>query len=212
MTETPAPSPKPQELPELTPQPSWLGPPGSEARALLPVAAFALVTVFALLLLVFLPLHRTVAAEPDPMIHAVLADQVLQLHLRIWPILGCATLIGAGVAILTARHVIRALARLERRLRRVASGEPDETPPDPNREFTQFQEVTETIFYAQEQARKRGRSTLLQAESTIDRLAKRLVNEDVPKLEIQKALAGIQSELNNILEATRAPGAGRPRQ
>jgi hypothetical protein len=195
-----------------TPASSRLGNPASEVRALLPVLACAVVLVAGTLVMVILPVARTVAAEPSPVIRAVLADFAMLLNLRLWPVLLAGLMVAAVLAVMGARKVARANYRLEKRLRKLASGEYDDTPFSRDVEFPQFEEVVLTLAYAQEQARKKGRSTLLQAEGTIDKLMRRLINEDVPRVEIQKALAGIHTELNNLLEASRPAGSGKPKQ
>ncbi len=186
--------------------------PASEVRILLPVLLFAVVAALAYLVMVLVPIGGVVSGEPDPIIQAVLANFRLMLNIRFWPVLLGAGLLAAGAAVLTARRIAKAHDRLEKRLRRLASGEYDDSNFSANAEFPQFQEVLLTLHYAQEQARKKGRSTILQAEGTIDKIVRRLINEDVPKMEIQKALAGIQTELNTLLEQPRHLGGGKQKQ
>jgi hypothetical protein len=190
---------------------SPFGHPASELRIILPVLIFVVVAAVGYLLMVLLPVSETVSTEPDHKIYAVLADFRLMLNIRFWPVLLGAGLLAAGIAGMTARRIAQSHNLLEKRLRKLASGEFDDTEFSPSNEFPQFQEVLLTLHYAQEQARKKGRGTLLQAEGTIDKLVRRLVNEDVSKVEIQKALAGIQTELNTLLEASRPPGSGKPK-
>jgi hypothetical protein len=176
------------------------------------VLVFALVAGAGVTVMVLLPMGSTIKAEPNPVIREVLADFRLLLSVRLWPVLLGAALLAAGTAVLIMRRIRRAHFLLERRLRRLAGGEFDDAPMNAQSELLQFQEVLFTLQYAQEHARKKGRDVLLRAESTIDKLAKRLANEEVPSLEVRKTLGGIQTELNTLLEASRPPGSGKPKQ
>lgn len=188
-----------------------LGHPATEVRCVIPVFVFVASFVILVVFLFLLPLHRMVNAEPDPVVREILAGFWQMLHIRFWPVLLVAALLAMGMSMLLARGIERGHKLLEQRLRRVASGEPDDKPYSSEREFTQFKDVTLTMQYALDRANKRSRQAILQAESTIDRLAKRISTDDVPKVELLKAINGIVSELSAMADASRGPGGGRPK-
>jgi HAMP domain-containing protein len=192
-------------------EPPFLGQPGSASRWLLPVTVCVGLTALGLLLFVFVPLHMDLSREPDLRIRAVMADHLLLLHIRLWPMLGMAAMFGAAVSVAGSRRNNRALLRLEMRLRRIAGGEVDDTPYQPGLEFTGFEDVVNSLYYVIERTNKRSHGLLQQArqvQSPIKRLSLRLAAEEIPRTELRRTLSEILAAFDSLLEADRRTAAG----
>src|SRR5450759_2757912 len=81
---------------------------GYQFRAMFPVLVYAGLLVLLILGLVLLPMHRQIAADPDPVIQAILGAQLLRIELWLAPLLvlsGCLAGIVALVQSLSLIHI-----------------------------------------------------------------------------------------------------------
>jgi len=200
----------PQLMP-APPEPLFLGYSAFELRSLLPVAACVGFLSLALVVLVIFPMQRTAGREPNATIRAVLSDNLLLLHLRVWPLLAIAALGGGALALADSRRTARALARLEQRLRRVAIGEAEDLPPARGGGFTQFDDVVVSLRFAFERTTRRHRAALQQVQDNLKRVVLRLAEQEVPRVELRKTLGGIVKEVEAVLDSDRKPAGGKMR-
>jgi hypothetical protein len=163
-----------------------------------------------LALTVFWPSSQAVRKEPHPAIQAVLADNLLLLHLRLWIILLIGALAGGAFAIAGARQNAKALVRLELRLRRMADGETELPPTDPKRDFAQFDEVFAYLRSSMERVTQRNVTVLQQVQRPLNALSQKLAAGEVPRDEVRKSVSAALNEVDNLMNAQRR-AAARPR-
>ncbi len=100
----------------------WIVNPSYQYRTMLPPVIAAV--VFALLFgaVVYFPMHRSLQAEPDPGIQVLLAEQLLQLNFRMWPVLLLAVAVACVYALQYSHKVAGPLYRLNIVLKDMAQG------------------------------------------------------------------------------------------
>lgn len=174
--------------------------PAYQLRSLLPVAVF--MTIYAVLLvgLAFYPLHRAVNAEPDPGIQALLAEQLLSLHVRMWPLLGMAALVAGTFALVRSHRVAGPLYRLNKTLNELVQGEvKKDVRFREGDEFREFESLTNQLAKKMQLLSTRHRDVLLTMQGRVKNLSVRLAKEDVPKTEACQALDDILTQLSKVL-------------
>lgn len=191
--------------------PPFLGSPGADIRWLLPIVLCAGVFALALLVTVLLPMRHSVDVEPDPVLQAVLADNVFLLQIRLWTILLMAVLLGGAMAVAGARQNSKALVRLELRLRRIADGESELPPTVPARDFAQFDEVFAGLRSALDRAARQKLPVLQQTHSSLRNLHQLLAAGKTTQDELLKSLSAILRELDIVLDAERRAGRAKTR-
>jgi len=174
--------------------------PSFQFRTLLPVGLYTL--LFAVLAggFAFLPLYRELSAEPDPGIQVLLREQLLDLHVRLWPMLGLAALLTCLYVLLRSHRVAGPLFRLSQVLTRMTEGEYTNVRFRKGDEFREFASITNQLGKKMQALSTRHRDVLLSVESRVKQLALRLNNEDLPKTEVQNALDAILAQLSKARE------------
>ncbi len=176
--------------------------PGLQLRAQIALLVFAGVYALLLALLVFVPLHRSVAAEPDLGVRAILGAQVTQLHFRIWPLLGIAGVLAFYVGLRWSLRVAGPLFRLHRTLVELATE--GETRPVRFRrsdEFCVFEEDLIQLNQKMKMVATRNRDILFAVQAHLKKLAKRLAaDEIIPRADLEEAVYAMLAQLEKAPE------------
>ncbi len=191
--------------------PPTLGSPGSDIRWLLPILLCAGVLALVLFVAVLMPMRHAANVEPDPVIKAVLSDNLFVFQIRLWIILLMAALLGGAMAVAGARQNAKALVRLELRLRNIADGEAELPATDPKRDFAQFDEVFAYLRAGMDRTTRRNRSVLQQVQRPLRTLMQQVAAGKATPDEQRKILSAVLQEVDAVLDADRRAGAGRPR-
>ena len=114
-------------------------------RMVFPVVLF-LVT-FAILTgaFVFFPLYRNAALDPSPIVRALLHEQLLSLHIRLWPMMVIAALVAGIFALVRSNHVASPLLELKRGLMQMMAGSYEKIQFRHNDEFREFEDVANRL-------------------------------------------------------------------
>ncbi len=176
--------------------------PGLQARAQVPLLVF--LGVYALLLggLLFVPLHRKVAQEPDLGVRAILQAQLTDLHLHVWPLLGVAGLLALTVGLRWSLRVAGPLYRLHRALLElVAQGE---SKPLRFRRNDECRFLEEDIARLNQKLKMMGsgnREVLLAIHAHLKKLAARLdADEIIPRADLEEAIYSMLAQVERVPE------------
>ncbi|MFQ5724255.1 MAG: hypothetical protein ACE5G6_07150 [Terriglobia bacterium] len=176
--------------------------PGLQLRAQTSLLVFAGVYALLLALLVFIPLHRTVAAEPDLGVRALLREQLTFLHFNVWPLLGMAGVIGAYMGLRWSLRVAGPLYRLHRTLVELATE--GETRPVRFRRHDEFRVFEEDIIQLNQKMKMvatRNRDILFAVQAHLKKLAKRLAaDEIIPRADLEEAVYAMLAQLEKAPE------------
>lgn len=178
---------------------------GYQFRTLVPIVVYTV--LFAVLTggLVFFPLHREVNAEPDPDIQVLLQEQLLGLHVRLWPMLLLAAFLAGVYALLRSHRVAGPLYRLNQTLLRMNEGDYRSLRFRQGDEFRELEPIVTQVGKKMQLLSTRNRDTLLSVESRVKQLTLRLNHEELPKEEVLNTLEAILVQIDKARE--RAPAA-----
>lgn len=171
---------------------------------LLPIAVYTV--AFALLVggLAFFPLHRELADEPDPDIQALLQEQLLGLHIRLWPMVLFSAFLASVYSILRSHYVAGPLYRLSQVLQKMTEGDYHGVRFREGDQFREFETIASQLSKKMQALSTRNKDVLLSVESRVKQLVLRLNNEQLPSKDVQSALEGVLAQLDKARERTPA--------
>lgn len=96
---------------------------GFQFRTLYPIFVYLGLLIALTLALVWLPMHRQIAADPNPIIQAILAAQLFRIELWLAPLVLLSASLAAIVALLRSQRVAGPIQRLRQGLAKLAVGD-----------------------------------------------------------------------------------------
>lgn len=181
---------------------------GFQVRSLFPLLVFAGLYTVLLLAVLFIPLARNLAAEPDMRVRILLQAQLWQIHFHLWPLLGVAGLIAAYLAFYRSLRTLRPVYRLHYALRSIAAGDHQPLLVQPQEEFRFLADDVAQLNQKMKLIATRNRDILLNVNAHIKRLADRLASEEIiARAELKEIVAAIHAQLEKAPELARS---GRP--
>jgi len=176
-----------------------------QLRAFLPLLVFVGVFVVLVYLLAFAPLERSIAAETDLGIRAILRAQLDEVRWRLWPLLGVAALLAAYISFYQALHVVRPLYRLHDVLKALAAGEHPALRMEKGEAFRFFEDDVSQINQKMKLIAGRNRDILFGVNAHVTRLAARLAaDEIIPRADLEEFVADIRGHLEKAPEIALA--------
>ena len=178
--------------------------PSFQFRMLMPIGIF--LVVFALLAgaFVFLPLYRNAAYDPDPVARALLGEQLLSLHVRLWPMLGIAALLSSIYTLIRSIRVAGPLFKLMRGLLQMMAGEYQNIRFRRGDELRDFEDVSNKLAATIDSISASNLRKTAAVEQRLKFLKSRLEVRDLPKNEILDEL----DELIEQITQVRVIGSG----
>jgi hypothetical protein len=184
--------------------PLWIDP-GFQARAFLPLLAFAGVLAVLIYFLAIGPLQHSIATETDLGIRAILSAQLDELRWRLLPLFGVALLLAAYIAFYQALHVVRPVYRLHDILRALAAGEQPSLRMEKGEAFRFFEDDVSQLNTKMKLIANRNRDILFGVNAHVMRLASRLANDEViPRADLEEFVAAIRGHLERAPEIALA--------
>lgn len=182
-------------------QASVLVEPGILWRGQLPVLGFAGLYAVLLYAVFFFPLARSIAAEPDFGVQAILRAQVAEMHLRVWPLLVVALLAASALAFYRSLHIARPVYRVHYALREMVEGDYKPAPFARREEFRFLQDDLTQLNQKMKLIAGRNRDILLIVHAQMERLAARLeAGEVIPRADLEESVGIIRAQLQKAPE------------
>lgn len=179
--------------------------PGILWRGQLPVVAFAGLYAVLLYAVLFFPLAGSVAAEPDFGVQAILRAQVMEVHLRVWPLLVVALLAASSLAFYHSLRVARPVYRVHYALREIVEGDYKPAPFPRREEFRFLQDDLIQLSQKMKLIAARNRDILLIVNAQMEKLAARLeAGEVIPRADLEESVGIIRAQLQKAPEVTLA--------
>ncbi len=170
--------------------------PSFQYRMLLPIGMFVLVEVLLLAGFLIYPLHRNAGMDPNPVVQALLSEQALGLHVKLWPLIGISAVIASLYTLLRSRRVAGPLYRLQQGLEGMAVGKIERLQFRQGDEFREFEGVAHRLARRMETLSTGKTNRLSRIESRIARLDVRLETEDIPKETLRRELQGVLADFS----------------
>ncbi|MBI4467685.1 MAG: hypothetical protein HY656_09725 [Acidobacteria bacterium] len=180
---------------------------GFQLRALIPL--LVLVGIFMVLALgvVFFPVHRAAANEPDWGIRAILRAQLASIHVQLWPLLGVATLFSIYLSWRRSLRVAGPLYRLHRTLNDMIEGDYKVIQFREGDEFRVFEDDIAQLGQKMKLISTRNRDILVVVHNQVKRLSDRLAGGDViARADLEEAVQAMRTQLEKAPEL----GLGTP--
>ncbi len=172
-----------------------------QAREILPLLFFAGLYALLLYAVLFFPLSRTIASEPDLGIRVILQAHLAEIHLRLWPLLVVAGLLAAYVRIYRSLRVLRPVYRLHYALNAILAGESQPLRIRKGEEFRFLEEDVAQLNQKMKLIATRNRDILLNVNAHIKTLADRLAaDEIIPRADLEEVVAAVRAQLDKAPE------------
>lgn len=180
--------------------------PGYQLRAQLPLLVFAALYAGLLVGVLFFPLQRSVAAEPDLGVRAILAAQVSHIHFHLWPLLGVALLLAGYLGWRQSFRVAGPLYRLHRTMSEIAEGDYKTVQFRDGDEFRVFEEDIAQLSAKMKLVASRNRDALMYVHDRVKKLADRVAADEViPRVELEEAFQSMRTQLEKAAGLGPAP-------
>ena len=190
--------------PEKERPPLWLDA-GFQTRAFLPLVVFAGALALLIYLLAFMPLERSIDAETDLGIRAILSAQLDEIRWRLIPLFGLAFVLAAYISFYQALHVVRPVYRLHQVLGTLAAGEHPSLRMEKGEAFRFFEDDVSQINTKMKLIANRNRDILFGVNAHVTRLASRLANDEViPRADVEEFVTAIRGHLERAPEIALA--------
>lgn len=172
--------------------------PAFQFRMLLPIVIFAALQAALLGLVVFYPLHRSAAQDPDQVVRAVLNEQFLTLQVRFWPMFLIAAAVTSIYTLIRSNRVAGPLYKLQRGLMRMSEGEYMNLRFRNKDELREFEAVANRLAQRMEALTSGNLRKTSQLEGRIKWLKTRLEMQQLSSGEIERELDAILHEFSQV--------------
>ena len=160
-------------------------------RMLLPIVVFTVVEVLLLLAFLVYPIHRNASLDPNPVVQALLSEHALDIHVRLWPMVGFAAVLAALYTLVLSHRVAGPFYRLQQGLQSMTLGKFQKLRFRDGDELREFEGITHRLARKMETLSAGKVNRISRIESRIARLDLRLETEDVPKETLRQELQGL---------------------
>lgn len=176
---------------------------GFQSRAMLPVLLFVGLYALLLLLVVFMPLDRTVGAEPDLGVRAILRENFEEFTARLWLVLGVSGLVAAYIGFYWSLRVVRPVYRVHFAIKELVEGEYKPLRFRRGEEFRFFEDDLSQVNQKMKLIASRNRDILLAVHSQVKKLADRLAaDEIIPRADLEEVVRAMLAQLEKAAELT----------
>ncbi len=165
---------------------------------MLPVIVFAIAMFLFFGVFLFYPLHRNVNLDPNPVIQAMLGEQLFVIHLKMWPLVGIAAAIACLYTLQRSLRVAGPLYRLWQVLMRMTQGQYQSVRFRDGDEFREFEGVTYRLARKMESLSGVSMTHLSKIESRLYQLKARIEMEDT-------SLESVRREIDVVLAEFKKP-------
>lgn len=179
--------------------------PGLQLRAQSALLLFLILYAALLGGLLFYPLQRSVAAEPDLAVRAILGGYLWRIHFHVWLLLGVAGLVAFYTGLRWSLKVAGPLYRLHRALNEMAEGEVKPLRFRRHDECHIFEEDVAQLNQKMKLIASRNRDILFAVHAHVKKLVDRLAAGDiVARADLEEAVAAMQAQLEKAPEISLA--------
>ncbi|MFQ5803974.1 MAG: hypothetical protein ACE5JQ_13855 [Candidatus Methylomirabilales bacterium] len=156
------------------------------------VSFFVLLYSAALAFLIFFPMQRELTGAIPFDKQAWVADQILELHFRVWPGIALVGILVGFHTIFTSHRIVGPIYRIDQVIRAIGAG--DYSQRIRLRRTDRWQELAEAVNALAEQLDQRSSNSLLvvrQAKETLKKAQEGSIPEEV-RTHLQEALRGLE--------------------
>jgi hypothetical protein len=178
-----------------------------QLRMLGPILVFLLFFVVLTGLFAFLPLYSHAANDPNPSVRALLEEQLLNFHIRLWPMVIIATLISCIYTLMRSNKVAGPLFKLKKGLMQMMAGEYEKIKFRKGDELKEFEDVANRLALTIDSITASAQRRTSTVEKRLKFLKSRLEVRDLPKSEILEELDELIDQVSQVQVVGTGAGA-----
>lgn len=167
-------------------------------RMVTPIALFALVLGFLVGGFMFYPLQQNASQDPNPVVRALLSEQVTSLHVRFWPMLALAAIVVSLYTLVRSNRVAGPLYKLRHVLNMLAEGKYPSLRFRNGDELREFEETTNRLAKRLESLAAAHLRRMTTVERRLKWLRARLETQNVPRIEMASELDALLAEFSQV--------------
>ena len=160
-----------------------------QMRALLPVFIYGGLLVALTLVFVWLPFQSDVAADPNPVIKAILSAQLLRLELSLAPLLLISGGVAAVFALLRARRIAAPVRDLQEHLAQLSLGDAEPLTLEPRDEFRELEAPFNGVVARVDQMSRTQLELLRLLRRNLEGISQRSADHRLTDGELRESLA-----------------------
>lgn len=175
---------------------------GFQFRALLPVIIYCVLLIVLGYVFVVLPLGRDIAADPSPVVKALLSAQLFRIELSLVPFLLIPAGVAATYALLRARRLAAPVLEVKEGLAKLAVGEAQPLALEPHDEFRDLEAPFNAVVSRIDQMVRTNLEMLRLLRRNLEGISQRAANHQLSDADLRESLAvllrDVDSEIKKI--------------
>jgi hypothetical protein len=168
----------------------------SQLRAILPVLILLALLIVLTLLFVWVPFRREIAADPSPVVKALLSAQFFRIQLVLAPLLLISEGVAAVYALLQARRVAGPLQDLREGLARLALGDAEPLAMQAGAEFRELEANFNAVVSRFDQRARLNLEMLHLLRRNLDGIAQRSTNHQLTDADLRESIAVLLRDID----------------
>jgi hypothetical protein len=165
---------------------------------LLPIIVFTFIQIVLLSLMMFYPLYKSAAEEPNHMVQAALFNQVLDVHMCLWTALAFASILAGGYTLIRSNRVAGPLYKLRQGLLQLSAGEYPNIKFRDKDELRDFEPVANLLTQRMAYLASGNALHLDQLGQRIQFLKTRLEMQPISRADVERELTSILTEFSQV--------------
>ncbi len=167
-------------------------------RMLMPIFVFLALVIVLSGAFVFVPLYLRASNDPSASVRALLLEQLLSLHVRLWPMVGVAAFVTCIYTLLRSNKVAGPLFKLKKGLMQMMVGEYEKIRFRKGDEFREFEEVANRLALTIDSITASAQRKTAAVEKRLKFLKSRLEVRDLPKNEVLDELDDLIEQVSQV--------------
>lgn len=167
-----------------------------QIRALLPVLIYGGLLVVLTLVFVWLPFQSDIAADPNPVIKAILSAQLLRLELSLAPLLLISGGVAAVFALLRARRIAAPVRDLQEHLAQLSLGDAEPLMLEPRDEFRELEAPFNGVVTRVDQMSRTQLELLRLLRRNLEGISQRSADHRLTDAELRESVAVLLRDID----------------
>lgn len=172
--------------------------PPFQYRMLLPVIVFTIIQVVLLVMMMFFPLYQNAEKESNQLVQAGLFNQILDVHVCLWSVLGFTSLFAGAYTLFRSNRVAGPIYKLRQGLVQLASGEYPRIKFRDKDELREFEPVTDLLSQRLAYLASGNALQLDQFGQRLQFLRNRLQMQPVSRADVERELNSIIVDFSQV--------------
>ena len=168
---------------------------GFQLRILLPLIVYGLLFVALSVFFVWLPMQRQLAADPSPVVKALLAAQLFRIQLWLGTLLCISAGVASTYALLRARRIAAPVQELREHLAKLAVGDPQPLALAPGDDFRELEAPFNAVVSRVDHMTRSNLEMLRALRRNLEGIAQRSTKHQLNNADLQESIAALLRDI-----------------